>query len=135
MTLCSPGASLLGASSGSYWSSTTGKPSDDGVDDFPVTCPLVLPQRVFSTWKVIPPRPTLGSMVISCPWRGVVPPLCGLVPPRGWSCASATLDESLQVPGLDKFFYLILDGLTFLCGIFDVLVIVTPFSTADILLV
>ena len=114
--------------------STTGKPSDDGVDDFPVFSPLILSREVFSTWSVIPTRPTLKSTVISsCPWREVLPSLRGLVLPRGSSCTSVTLDESLQVPDLDKFLYLILEGLTFLGGMSVVLVIPALFPTVDIL--
>ena len=39
--------------------STVGKPSDDGVDYFPVVFPLVLPWGVFFAWRVILPRPPL----------------------------------------------------------------------------
>jgi len=63
----------------------------------------------------------------------VVPSLSELVSPKGSFCASAPLDESLQVPDLDKFFYLILKGLTFLGGMFVVLVISTLFSTVGII--
>ena len=111
---------------------TVGEPFGDGVDDFSVASSFVFSRGVFSAWRVIPPQSTLRSTVISYPLGGVVSSLCRLVLPWGSSRASGTLDKSLHVPNLDKFFYLILKGLTFLDGMSTILVVPAPLPVVGI---
>jgi len=119
---------------GALGASTTGKPANDGVDDFPVTSPLVLPQGGLLYMEI---HLSLADARVDdhllAPSEGSGSSASRARPSGGSSCALATLDKLLQVPGLNKFFYLILEGLTFLGGMFVVLVIPTPFLTVDIL--
>jgi len=66
--------------------STVGKPSGNGIDNFPVASSFISPGRVLSTWRVVPPWPMLWSAVVPGPLRIIVSPLCGLVPLGTVSC-------------------------------------------------